>query len=127
MSMKTNRRFLRATDRLLVGDTSRVLIAAVAAGGGAVVAATYRIVIFRVIATILTSAAQSVQVGQNAGGVTKQAFVIPASAVGTVHFESEEGWRGLDVTTAFSAVPAAAGPAVHFDIEYTIEQLTWDK
>lgn len=127
MSKRTNRQFLRVTERLAAADGSKVLVAAIAAGPGTAVAATYRIVIWKVVATILTAAAQSIQVGQNGGGVNKQAFVIPASSAAPFIFESEEGWRGLDVTTAFSAVPAAAGPAVQFDIEYTIEQVTWDR
>lgn len=108
-----NRRKLVAIQRIAAADASKVLIAAPAAG--------FALRIFKVIATIVTSAAQQVDVGHDGGGVTKQAFSIPASAVVPTVFESEEGFL-MDPATAFSAKPAAAGVAVQFFIEYQIEQ-----
>lgn len=112
--MSLSRRKKVAIQRLLAADATRALIAAPAAGDA--------LRIFRVIATILTSAAQAVEVGVDGGGVTQQIIVFRASAVESVTFESEEGFL-LPAATAFSAKPAAAGPAVHFFIEYQTEKL----
>ena len=110
--MAFNRRKLVAVNRLLVGDASKAIIAAPAA--------TFALRIFKVIATIVTAAAQQIDLGVNGGGVTKQIISIPASATLPTVFESEEGFL-LDSATALTAKPAAAGPAVQFFVEYTIE------
>jgi hypothetical protein len=109
-----NRRKQTAINRLLVADTTRAIIAAPAAG--------FALRIFRVIATVVTAAAQQVDLGVAAGGVTKQVLSIPASATLPTVFESEEGFL-LDPAVALTAVPVAAGPAVQFFVEYTVDKI----
>lgn len=110
--MSLNRRKKTIAARLLAADAVRALIAAPGAG--------LAIRVFYCLATVVTSAAQQVDVGVAAGTVAQQFMSLPASAVLPVEFRSEEGFV-LPANTALSADPALAGPAVQFFIEYTIE------
>lgn len=112
MSMRSNRRMLVASQRLLVGDATRALVAAPGAG--------LRLRIFSILATCVTAAAQIVDVGVDGGGVTQQVMSIPASGTTPTDYWSDEGFT-LPANTALSAKPAAAGPAWQFLVEYTIE------
>lgn len=112
---KPGRTLLRAANRLLVGEATKALVASPGAG--------YRLVIYRVIATVLTAAAQAVEVGVDTGTVAQQLFVIRASGVEPVYWESEDGFD-MPAATALSAKPAAAGPAVQFWVEYAIEAIS---
>jgi len=109
-----NRRKMTAQGRLLAADTTRALIAAPGVG--------FRLRIFRVFASVATVAAQAIDVGVDGGGVGQQVLSIAASATIPHHFWCEEGFP-LPENTAFSAKPAAAGPAVQFFVEYIIEKL----
>lgn len=112
MSMRSNRRMLVASERLLAADVSRTLVAAPGAG--------QKLRIFSILATIVTAAAQQVNVGVSGGTTAQQIISIPASATVQTDYWSDEGFV-LPANTALTAVPAAAGPAVQFLVEYTIE------
>lgn len=112
--MALNRRKLVAIQRLLAADATRAIIAAPAAG--------LALRIFRIIPTCVLAAAQQVEVGQAAGGALLQLMSLPSGATIAETFESEEGVL-MTAATALSAVPAAAGPAWHFVVEYQIEKI----
>lgn len=105
---------LVVSTQLAVGDASKILVAAPGAG--------LAIRVFKIIPSVLTAAAQAIQVGVNAGGITQQLLAIAASVTLATIFDSDEGYR-LPANTALSAVPAAAGPAVNFVVEYVIESV----
>jgi len=111
-SKRTGRAFLTAAQRLLAADTTRDIIATPGA--------TFRLRIFRIVASVVTSAAQQIDVGVSGGGVTQQIISIPASSAGVISFESDEGFL-MPANKALVAKPAAAGPAIQFFVEYTIE------
>lgn len=113
MSLRAGRPLSIASERLLVGDASKILILAPAAGNF--------IRVFSILATCVTAAARQIDVGVNAGTVLQQIISIPASAVVPTDFWSDTGFS-LPVATALSAVPAAAGPAWQFIMEYTVEK-----
>ena len=110
--MKTGRRLLTRQERLLAAEASKALVAAPGAGRF--------IRVFRIIATVLTAAAQSVQVGVSGGTVNQQLIVLANSVTHPTYFESDEGVL-LPENTALSAVASLAGPAVQFFVEYVIE------
>jgi hypothetical protein len=114
MAGPRNLKLLTAANRLLAGDATRALIAAPGTG--------YRLIIVIINFQIITSAAQAVDVGVNAGGVTKQVLSLPASATGVGGANLGEGFA-LDENAALTAVPAAAGPAIQFEVVYYKEKL----
>lgn len=114
MSLRAGRPLSIASNRLLVGDASKILIAAPAAG--------YFIRVFSILATCVTAGAQQIDVGVNGGGVLQQIMSIPSGATAPTDFWSDAGFS-LPPATALSAVPAAAAPAWQFIIEYTVEQV----
>lgn len=95
-----------------MGDATKALVAAPTG--------TARLRIFRCIGFVVVAAAQAVEVGVSGGGVTQQVMAFAASATVPQDFESDDGFV-LPAATAFSAVPAAAGPAIHFFVEYSID------
>lgn len=112
MSLRSNSHLTVISARLLAGDAVKTLIAAPGADR--------RLRIFSILATIVTAAAQQIDVGVAAGTVDQQIFSIPASATVPTDYWSDWGFV-LPVNTALSADPAAAGPAVQFLIEYISE------
>ena len=114
MSKRNNSTPKVASVRLLVGEALKVLVAAPGAG--------FRLRIFSILATIVESAAQRVDIGVAGGGATQQIISIPASATFPTLYDSDEGFV-LPANTALSAKPAAAGPAVQFLVEYIVEQI----
>jgi len=113
MSLRAGRLLSVISNRLLVGDASRALIAAPAAG--------YFLRIFSILGTCVTAAAQQIYVGVAAGTVFEQIISIPASTIVSVDYWSDAGFV-MPEATALTAVPAAAGPVWQFLIEYTIEK-----
>jgi len=96
--------------RLAAADASKTLVAAPGAGK--------RLRIYRLVATIVTAAAQQIDVKSSGGAVVVAS--IPASASTPVIWESQNG-LALTVNETLVAAPAAAGPAVQFLVEYAIE------
>lgn len=114
MAKRHQVKMLQAVNRLAAADATKAIVAAPGAGK--------RLRIFSFLATVLTAAAQAVEIGHDGGGVTKQLAVMAASTSAPVRFDSDEGWP-MDANTAFSVKPAAAGPAVQVYVEYTIEEV----
>lgn len=100
-------------NRLLAGDASRALIAAPGADK--------RLVILKINYQVITPAASAVDVGVSGGGVTKQVLSLPASASGSNGTNLGDIGFALDANTALTAVPAAAGPVIQFQVEYYVE------
>lgn len=114
MSLRDNLRMFVVSQRLLVAEAVKVLVAAPGAG--------FQLRIFSVLATCVTAAAQQIDVGVAGGTVLQQLFSIPSGSAVPVDYWSEEGFL-LPANTALSADPAAAGPAWQFLIEYIIEDI----
>jgi len=112
MSLRAGRPLSVASNRLLTGDASVILVAAPAAG--------YFIRVFSLLATCVTAAARQIDVGKNGGTVIQQIISIPSNATAPTDYWSDAGFI-MPEATALSAVPAAAGPAWQFLVEYTIE------
>jgi hypothetical protein len=113
MSLRAGRLLSVASNRLLAGDVSRALIVAPAAGEF--------LRIFSILGTCVTAAAQQIYVGVSAGTVAQQILSIPSGATTPVDYWSDAGFI-MPEATALTAVPAGAGPAWQFLIEYTIEK-----
>ncbi len=110
-------RALVANNRLLAADATKALIAAPGAGR--------RIVVFIVNYQVVTSAAQAVDVGVDAGGVTKQVLSLPASATGVGNVNLGNEGFALDENVALTAKPALAGPAIQFQIVYIVQKINY--
>jgi len=94
---------------LAAADASKSLIAAPGVGMAIAVQAIHW--------SIVTAAAQLVKIGVSAGTEAQQLLEFAASASGNgSRFFSGRGFI-LPSNTALTAVPAAAGPAIHFIIE----------
>lgn len=88
------------------GDASKTIIAAPGAGK--------KLVVTKIIATVVTVAAQTVDIEDTSG--TVEVLKLPASAAG--QYRAEFG-HGMELTTneALIIKPAAAGPAIHVSAE----------
>jgi hypothetical protein len=106
---------LVANQRLLVGDTTRALIAAPGAG--------YRLVIMKINYQVITSAAQSVDVGVSGGGVTKQVLSLPVSPTGVNGTNLGDQGFALDTNVALTALASGAGNVIQFQVEYFQERV----
>lgn len=105
-----------ATVLLAAADASKELIVAPDSG--------LAIRILAIHWSIVTSAAQLTKVGKDGGTEAEQVLELAASASGngTRRFnDNGPGWK-MPAATALTAKPAAAGPAIHFIVEYTVEQ-----
>jgi hypothetical protein len=107
---------LVAINRLAAADASKALVAAPGANK--------RIVVSKLNFQVITAAAQAVDVGQDGGGVTQQVLSLPASASGTGGVDLGDGFA-LPENVALTAKPAAAGPAIQFQVEYVIETINY--
>jgi hypothetical protein len=95
------------------GDATKSLIAAPSSGNGA-------IFITAIHWSIKVAAAQVVKVGVSAGTEAQQCLELAASASGNgTRIFAGRGFK-LPKETALTAVPASAGPAIHFIVEYSI-------
>lgn len=104
-----------STVLLAAADATKILVAAPASDSEA------SIYIQRIHWSIVTAAAQLVKVGKDGGTEGEQLleFTASASGNGTRTF-SGKGFK-LPKETALSAKTAAAGPAIHFVVESTVE------
>lgn len=94
------------------GDASKELVAAPSAG--------YAVYVKAIHWSVTTAAAQLIKVGKSAGTEAQQCLELAASASGNgSRIFAGKGFP-IPAATALTVKPAAAGPAVHFIVEYSI-------